>query len=473
MKKQMITDFINDNSKSLDDLFQDVDSLIEDFEKTPIDDKKETLFEDNTFLPQIDKIKNEILLNEDVIKKQLTPQEELKLREQQLEISKRLSEDAQHNLGNMNNKETLLSAAQNSKQYMLNNTKTSLQVMPRELRHQVATDKSLSIDSSNNPNQDSVPPQQIPQQVMNGGTMNSIMNNSSNIFRYYMMGNIFLGLGMMLISLFTKVGSFLYNSLASNHIQNAVNTTTSAFNNKQEYVNWYKSMVSHGGSAKDWVINNIGANEEIVGQRFDRMTIMPDGTTNTGPIPMTIPVGSRIGGQGFDAGVNNGSYNISVALRYIAIAAAVATVIIVLYKKVKRANDKAKMKRMAQQTNKDIQEVTIQMIMDSNESDKLYYDQMQVIDEGVSDFLKSIAPTPTNLIKLVNKGIIANIGLSKSIEEGLKMNSISPLFAKFANFFVALGNALLIVSKGILLTLFMFTKKAKHLESGGIDIKSA
>ena len=63
---------------------------------------------------------------------------------------------------------------------------------------------------------------------------------------------------------------------------------------------------------------------------------------------------------------------------------------------------------------------------------------------------------------------------AKAIEEGLKLNSISPFMAQFYNIILSIGNILLTIVKGILLPLAGFVgNDTKKIEAEHIQQKEA
>ena len=112
------------------------------------------------------------------------------------------------------------------------------------------------------------------------------------------------------------------------------------------------------------------------------------------------------------------------------------------------------------------------MLCEVSEEDAQYFHGMELIDESLGDWIKNIAPTPTNLLKLVNKGIIGIGGLAKSIQVGLKNESISPWLAKFCNLIIGLGNSIFMIVKGMLLGLIASFKNKAKVTNNKIEVNT-
>ena len=130
----------------------------------------------------------------------------------------------------------------------------------------------------------------------------------------------------------------------------------------------------------------------------------------------------------------------------------------ILYKYISSKINKKKRDQYATVNNVAQESVSIDMLKESNDYDREYYDEMDLLDEGISlGWLSKYTPTPTNILGIINRGIISTAALAKVTEEGLESKTISPLLAKVCNFFIALGNTILLVAKGIMLGIISVT----------------
>ena len=183
----------------------------------------------------------------------------------------------------------------------------------------------------------------------------------------------------------------------------------------------------------------------------NRLFINPDGTRESTAI-INIPYGSRSENYvNFNQSVSSFRYGLSTSVKYVAIAAAIAACNYILYKYVSKKVTNNKKEQYATVHSMTQESVTIDMLQEGNDYDKAYYSTLVVLDEGIGDFFKKIAPTPTNILKLINKGIIGTAALAKVTEEGLRSDSISPLLGRVCNFFIAISNIVLLVAKGIMI----------------------
>ena len=143
---------------------------------------------------------------------------------------------------------------------------------------------------------------------------------------------------------------------------------------------------------------------------------------------------------------------------YIVVALFVCFTVIPFVKKIYNAITKKKKEQYAQTNNILKENVTIEMLYESNDK---YYLELAVLNEA-ENVINATKPTSKmgSLLKIVNKGIINLLKLSKGTEEALRNNSISCFTAAISNFLISVGNIVLVLAKGALL--LMISKEEKQ-----------
>lgn len=386
-----------------------------------------------------------------------------KIRKQQLEIIKRLRNESISTLSKAKNKEIAINAAHNPKEFALIN-QTSVAMIPKDMRSQIITNNNLMVGSSSNDvnNMDKMMIDQKKSNVDVSGFISGVAKNPMKLYSYYFMSTALIGLFLLLGRTIFGVVRFITNALMDKHIANSLFLCPSEVTKDtvEQMVN--KSEKSDPGLL-NWIETNIGKTPEERAHYYDTHNTFRnlDGTKRSVGI-IELPIGSRHENYNFDQIKGTFNYSLSVAVKYIAIAVAIVGCIMILYKYVNNKVNKEKRKHYATVNQITQESVTIEMLKESNDYNRQYYEELDLLEEGVSfGWLSKYAPTPNNILSIINRGIISTAALAKVTEEGLENNSISPLLAKVCNFFIAIGNTILLVAKGIILGIISVTSRKK------------
>ena len=143
---------------------------------------------------------------------------------------------------------------------------------------------------------------------------------------------------------------------------------------------------------------------------------------------------------------------------YISMAIFLFQIIPPIYRWIFKRNNDIKKQQYAQTTN--LLKVTLDMLYESNDR---YYLELSILNEAENIIISTKSTSKIGkLLKIVNKGIINLLKLSKGTEEALKNNSISCFGAALSNFLVSIGNIILVLAKGALLLLVSKEEKQKQ-----------
>ena len=382
-----------------------------------------------------------------------------KIRIQQLEITKKLRGEAINTLSKAKSKDVAIRAANNPKDFALLNH-SSVAMIPKDMRSQIITNNSLMVGTGDDRNYVGLDPQlQQQKSGMNvSGFISGVAKNPMKLYSYYFMSTALIGLFLLMGRTIFGVVRFITNALMNNHIANSLFTCDSVVN-KDTVENMIKKAQGKDPALINWLESNFGKTPEDRMHYYDTHNTFtnPDGTERENGI-IRLPVGSRKEGYNFNDITNSFNYSLSVAVKYIAIAVAIVGCIMILYKYISNKINKKKRDQYATVNNMAQESVSIDMLKESNDHDREYYDEMDLLDEGISlGWLSKYTPTPTNILGIINRGIISTAALAKATEEGLESKTISPLLAKVCNFFIALGNTILLVAKGIMLGIISVT----------------
>ena len=437
---------ISKNTDTTDDTITKLSSLLEDDSSRYVNDVGRVV------LDSAKEMKNTIN------RRTMTKDNREKIREQQLAIVQKLHGESLINLNRAKNNKVVLAAANNPKQFAMLN-QNSITMIPRDMRSSTVTDKSLLVGASNPNNTDVRYDTNTIMEQPSEGKFNvasiakGVAKNPMKLYSYYFMSSALLALFLMLGKTIFSVLRFVTNALSGNHIANSLMLVPSRITKDTMMDMLTKAKVRGDDGLIHWISTNIGATSEAQNKYFEanRLFINPDGTRESTAI-INIPYGSRSENYiNFNQSVSSFRYGLSTSVKYVAIAAAIAACNYILYKYVSKKVTNNKKEQYATVHSMTQESVTIDMLQEGNDYNKAYYCTLVVLDEGIGDFFKKIAPTPTNILKLINKGIIGAAALAKVTEEGLRSDSISPLLGRVCNFFIAISNIVLLVAKGIMI----------------------
>ena len=171
-----------------------------------------------------------------------------------------------------------------------------------------------------------------------------------------------------------------------------------------------------------------------------------------GEFATAIPDGAKAADYKIDTTKSSWNYIIMNSCFYVFWAVVIIAICWVLYKWLFKKVDKKKKQQVAQEHNIDISKVTLDMLCEYSESNNIYYYQLEILDESkLGDWIKSILPTPKNIIRWMDGGIKMLNGLSATTEEGLKDGSVNAILGTFTNILTGIGNLVLITAKSLLL----------------------
>ena len=452
-----VQEFLKDDNLPIDHIFNELEELYNHIDKETELLVEEENIKDGTNEKEKKKKEAEVLKQESESLKQdfksafdkakagaktnYTEADEKKERARQLLINEKLQQEVYRNVNNLKDNNYALAAARDPRAFMAQN-KASLAVIPREQRQMM-----IPVNGQ--------PPSNVSKGAMSalGAGLGGLRSMQSMMYLAMFVTNI----PMMLVGIggsLWKVVTFFWNSVSGNDIGNTNITKV-----KDKYSKEYAGITAN---LNDAVAKAQGRSEEEI----------LDGNKR---LPEAVEAKAK-----FDANTSHFEYEtgwlswygLSRIIRYFLIGIILYYIVTILYKKVKQSNEKKKKEQYAQANKIAIQEITIDMLCEVSEEDAQYFHGMELIDESLGDWIKNIAPTPTNLLKLVNKGIIGIGGLAKSIQVGLKNESISPWLAKFCNLIIGLGNSIFMIVKGMLLGLIASFKNKAKVTNNKIEVNT-
>lgn len=396
--------------------------------------------------------------------KKITPKDEENERLKQLLINQKLQGEIHRSLQIADNNQQLMQIAQNPHQYAMQNPISS-GLIPREYRQGIAPNIDLTRPQ---PPQSNSPVKMVVGAASAFGTRlfqtGSAIMVSQLIFKF--LSPILYGVNLI-GSAFNIGNTPTTMSFTPDKLQKIVfNPNTEKF--EMDDPNSAHNVVDKTSSFAN-LIQNMKNNPKLreVVNKLNPNLISPTGEVlraNDGSVtPIVYPAGSDVPPSMFSfeniAGAT--TFSMIYAIRYIAIAIGIAAVIILIYKYVKSKIEKSKKEEYSQVNDVMVNEITIPMLCEYFEKDALYFKQVEIIDEGLIDWVKSILPTPTNFLKLINRGISAMVGASESINIALRDKIISPWIGKFGNFMLGIANTVLLAAKGALLGIINGPKDIK------------
>lgn len=486
LNKKKLEKFVTDKTSTFDDLLTEdntsvLDNLVDKAKGflTFVSEDDEMTDDSNTLLTMINEASSSIttdidsraqnfdkfhetIKNTQNQRKAMSSTTKEKVRKQQLEITKKLRNEAISTLSKAKNKEIAINAAHNPKEFALIN-QTSVGMIPKDMRSQIITNNNLMVGLSNDVNDmDKMIDQKRNNNVDVSGFISGVAKNPMKLYSYYFMSTALIGLFLLLGRTIFGVVRFITNALMDKHIANSLFLCPSEVTKDTVEQMVDKSKKSDPGLL-NWIETNIGKTPEDRAHYYDTHNTFRnlDGTKRSVGI-IELPIGSRHENYNFDQIKGTFNYSLSVAVKYIAIAVAIVGCIMILYKYVNNKVNKEKRNYYATVNQVAQESVTIEMLKESNDYNRQYYEELDLLEEGVSfGWLSKYAPTPNNILSIINKGIISTAALAKVTEEGLENNSISPLLAKVCNFFIAIGNTILLVAKGIMLGIISVTSRKK------------
>ena len=362
--------------------------------------------------------RNAYLKGKAVANVQLNPNQQNSEMQKQLLINQKLQQDL-YRINNMStNKEQCINAYNNPQAYMAQN-RISAAVIPRELRQK----------------KDNFNPMKMFSNVM--CFLSPIMSVSYMIM-------FFTGTFPELINRFF---SFLWNSIITgNHIANAgykyltdeeQQEASEAHRNYTAAIDKYYDTKNTRNVDK----KEIEEQKKILTHREEQLKrFRPDGKG-----------GFTSSEQDTEIGLN--MYTMSIAIRYIVIAYILYWIINKAYNWYQKKVQQKKKEEYAQTHNMSVQEVTIPLLCESSKENMIYFKEMEVCNEALSqNLIKTIMPTTKNMLIRSNKSLVALNGLSKTIETGIKSKAISPLLAKGGNILLGTCNSVIIPSRGAIMS---------------------
>ena len=354
----------------------------------------------------------------------ISPQRVEALRQKQLQVNHQLQAELYRNINNSRNNEYCINAAKNPSEFMKQNI-NSLQTIPKNLRQDII-----------NPNA---------QQNDKKSIWQKFMAFYTRMMRY----NSYL---MMVSVLIPGIG--LYQSFSNN-----------------------KEIIDVQGK----VLGTYQA-DSIIRMPVNLMTIL---------VQFVLKVIDFLTGSIFNLSATSGTSKVMVGenqifqyasggwwITIISLTLAFLPMILTMVKRMNSRNKQVKQQEYAQTHQMVKEDVTDKMLY---ADDIEYYNEMKLLDEeieilneGLFSWIKSILPTPKNLLRLVNRGFLTLARFAKSIEEGLKLNSISPFTAQFYNILLSISNIILTIAKGALLILAGITgTNTRKVEAEHIQQKEA
>jgi hypothetical protein len=150
-------------------------------------------------------------------------------------------------------------------------------------------------------------------------------------------------------------------------------------------------------------------------------------------------------------------------LKWACVGAVIAVIVLIVYKRLRKKVDVAKRAEYAQAKKipaSEAKNITLNMLKSYNESNYEYYSLIEVLDEGVGDWVKNVSPTPTNLEKLCKKGIKGTQAFSNTTAEALEYKVIGSTAGKACNNLTAIANKGLITALGSAQQLKKFTSSS-------------
>lgn len=476
-----VKEFLDDGNLPIDHVFQELESFYDSLEQDVLSESDE----DNTTSTSSSKedekkkdkkkeaLKEALKAESDSLKQDFksayergkaqaktkyTEAEEKRERERQLLINERLQQEVYRNASNLRDNNYAIAAARDPRAYMAQN-KASLAVIPRDQRAMM-----MPVGGQ--------PPANVAKGAMSAlgtamGGLRFLQGNMYLLMFVFGLPNMLDGLGKSLL----KFVTFIWNSLSGNDIANATATGFTKEGRLAVDINKAKLDIADKNATKiAGALDQLDGEErkatEDLHAKYDKQrTEAQENIRKLGEETNNTKMWEH------DTGWLS-YYGLSRIIRYIVIAIIIYIICNYLYKKIKQNNIKKKKEQYAQANNIAMQEITIPMLCEVSEEDSKYFKGMELIDESIGDWVKNVVPTPTNLLKLVNKGIISMGGLSKNVQVGLKNNSISPWLAKFCNIVIGLGNTIFMIVKGILLGLIASFKNKATVTNNKIEVNT-
>ena len=365
--------------------------------------------------------RNAYLKGKAITNVQLNPNQQNSEMQKQLLINQKLQQDL-YRINNMStNKEQCINAYNNPQAYMTQN-RISAAVIPRELRQK----------------KDNFNPMKM---------FSNVMCFLSPIMSVSYMFMFFTGTFPGLISGFF---SFLWNSIfTGNHTANAGYKSLTDDEQKKA-LNAYekREIVYHNYKTKLYDADT-DADKVAVEKKYE--PIIKQADEEFKPYAGDLQRGFTSSERNTEIGLN--MYTMSMAIRYIVIAYILYWIINKAYNWYQKKVQQKKKEEYAQTHNMSVQEVTIPLLCESSKEDMIYFKEMEVCNEALSqNLIKTIMPTTKNMLIRSNKSLVALNGLSKTIETGIKSKAISPLLAKGGNILLGTCNSVIIPSRGAIMS---------------------
>lgn len=420
-------------------------------------------------------------------KKKLTPEEEQKLRERQIEIARKLRAESEQIQRDSKDREKLQQIARDPRAYAAQHP-ASVGVIPKEQRGAFIAQPVPTQQQMQQINGQQMTPEQLQQyrmmqQQMQQQQPSSMVKAASTAMGAAQKGYGLFMMGMMVMNmggLITQGLGWLWDALAGNAFArqgyHKVNSIDIQFSDKSGNLVDNPTLTRFIKNAKSDPIlwkcfqndnpqfQNLKSPDELIpalnklGNELgtDAAGKFIPGRIKDKDFALTVADGSAkdLGGKSYsqtDYAASPGWLTFANCTQYILGAAAILAVAYVLYRWFKRKVDKKKRQQLAQARNVNVQEITVPMLCEFNESNAVYYSSIEVLDEGLTDWVKKILPTPRNLARWLDGGIAVMNGLSRTTEEGLKDGSINGILGAAANILVGIGNLVLITAKSLLL----------------------